>query len=198
MRIGLLSDIHCNAGALERALEQMDTCDAILCAGDLVYQFRFSNEVLELLERRQVLAIPGNHDKMILYTRGHPLLSSPQVDRRRLQFLADLPSNRELTIAGKRLAMFHGAPWDDVAGPIAHYIFPGDRRLLGMLGRVDADVVVLGHTHVPFCTRVGNMLVVNPGSCGEARDESQTGSYAILDTQTEDVQFFRVPLEGVA
>ena len=69
-------------------------------------------------------------------------------------------------------------------------------RLLGMLGRIDADIVVLGHTHVPFCTRVGNMLVVNPGSCGEARDESQTGSYAILDTKTEDVQFFRVPLEG--
>lgn len=196
MRIGLLSDIHCNANALERALAAMDTCDAILCAGDLVYQFRFSNDVLRLLEQRQVLAIPGNHDKTILHTRGHPLLSSPQVDSRRLEYLARLPSNRALTMDGKRVAMFHGAPWDDVAGPIAHYIFPGDRRLLGMLGRVEADIIILGHTHVPFCTRVGKTLVVNPGSCGEARDESQTGSYAVLDTKTEDVQFFRVPLEG--
>jgi putative phosphoesterase len=172
----------------------MRDCDAVLCAGDLLYQFRFSNDVLRLLDERGVLAILGNHDKTILHTRGHPLLTSPTVERSRLEYLAGLPSNRSLVFGNTRVAMFHGAPWDEVEGPIAHYIYPHDHTQMRALDEVGADIVVLGHTHVPFAARVGRTLVVNPGSCGEPRDETRTISYAVLDTESEHVEFFTLPL----
>src|SRR3990172_5995152 len=53
MRLGIISDVHCNHEALRIALERMGPVDELLCAGDAVYQFRFSNEVMRILRERQ-------------------------------------------------------------------------------------------------------------------------------------------------
>jgi len=66
VKLGLFSDIHCNVRGLERALQLLDDCDELLCAGGLLYQYRFSGEVLALLRQHRGHAIVGNHDKTIL------------------------------------------------------------------------------------------------------------------------------------
>ncbi|MEK6739155.1 MAG: metallophosphoesterase, partial [Planctomycetota bacterium] len=66
MRIGIVSDIHCNHEALRVALERMGGVDELLCAGDSVYQFRFSNEVMALLRERGARYILGNHEEVLL------------------------------------------------------------------------------------------------------------------------------------
>jgi putative phosphoesterase len=198
VKLGLLADIHCNLPGLERALELLEDCDELLCAGDLLYQFRFSNEVLELLKRRRVLCIVGNHDKTILYSAGHPLRGSPSIKPRNLKYLAGLPSELRLTLDGMRVAMFHGAPWDEVDGPNAHYIYPDDWHSLNRLASVEADVIVLGHTHMPFHRRVGQTLVVNPGSCGESRDGTGTLSCTMLDLEAGGLELRRFTLDPPA
>ena len=45
MRLGIVSDIHCNADALSLALERMGDVDELLCAGDAVFEYRFSFSV---------------------------------------------------------------------------------------------------------------------------------------------------------
>ena len=107
MKLGLFSDIHCNLGGLERALQLLDDCDELLCAGDLLYQYRFSGEVLALLREHRVHTIVGNHDKTILYTPSHPLRASPSVDPTELQFLAGLPNSLALELGGT-LSAEHG------------------------------------------------------------------------------------------
>ena len=52
MRIGIVSDIHGNARGLALALERMGTVDELLCAGDMVEEFRFSNKTVEILRDR--------------------------------------------------------------------------------------------------------------------------------------------------
>ena len=54
---------------------------------------------------------------------------------------------------------------------------------------------VLGHTHVPMAARKGRTLVVNPGSIGEGRgsDPERSVSYAVLDTDSEEVEIVRFP-----
>ena len=37
------------------------------------------------------------------------------------------------------------------------------------LEQINADVLLVGHSHVPFVRRVGDKLVVNPGSVGQPR-----------------------------
>jgi putative phosphoesterase len=194
VKIGLISDVHCNLEGLERALELLDDCDEVLCAGDLMYQYRFSNDVLALLQQREVRSILGNHDKTVLYSPGHPLRDSGTIDPFYLDYLAGLPSNLTIKRNGTRIAMFHGSPWDEVDGPNAQYIYAHDQRQLLRLAAVPADIVVLGHTHVPMDVRIGDMRIVNSGSCGESRDGTGTLSCMMLDAETGRLELRRFTL----
>ena len=196
MQIGLISDIHCNQPGLERALELLEDCEEILCAGDILYQYRFSNDVLALLRQRGVHAIVGNHDRVVLYSPAHPLRSSPSIDPLCLDYLATLPNELTIDLGGVRIAMFHGSPWDNAEANTANYIYPNDRRQLQRMTEVDADVIVLGHTHIAFSERVGDKLIVNPGSCGESRDGTNQLSCAVLDSATREVEFHRFRLSS--
>ncbi len=186
-----MSDIHCNLEGLQGALGELADCEELLCAGDLLYQYRFSTEVLSLLKDRGVRAIVGNHDRTILHTPAHPLRAS--VDPAALDYLATIPLTLSLELDGLRVAMFHGAPWDDPSSISATYIYPENQSDLCRVAHVDADVVVLGHTHRAFATRINSTLIVNPGSCGEPRDGTDLLSCAVLDTTDGQAEFRKWP-----
>lgn len=186
MRIGIISDVHCNHEALRIALDRIGQVDELLCAGDAVYQFRFSNEVMRLLRERGARYILGNHEEVLLGHWGERARSAAWVRRDELAYMAEQASRLETTIGGKRLVMVHGSPFE----PRNEYIYPNSRSL-SRLGEIDADYVVLGHTHYQIAERVGRVLVINPGSAGEARDARNAFqlSCAVLDTQTDEVTF---------
>tara|TARA_B100000405_G_C16322077_1_gene276912 strand:- start:253 stop:468 length:216 start_codon:yes stop_codon:yes gene_type:complete len=66
---------------------------------------------------------------------------------------------------------------------------------LERFGEADADFVLFGHTHQQVIHRAGNVLVVNPGSAGDARDpdNGRQLSCAILDTETEKARIIDYP-----
>ena len=76
----------------------------------------------------------------------------------------------------------------------ATYVYPHSGPL-ARFAEADADVVLYGHTHVQMVRRVGQVLVVNPGSAGDARDPTNGRrlSCAVLDTATEAVQVIDYP-----
>jgi len=119
------------------------------------------------------------------------------VDPFYLDYLAGLPSHLSFTFAGTRLAMFPGSPCADGKGEITHYIYPQDRQQLQRLADIPADVIVLGHTHVPFVHQNGGALVINPGSCSESRDGTLMLSCAMFDPDSGLVDFRRFSLDGV-
>jgi putative phosphoesterase len=166
VKIGLISDIHCNVEGLRAALDVLADCDEVVCAGDVMFQYRFSNELAALLESAGIRAVVGNHDKSILQLPNHPLRASPSVEPGRLAYLANLPEQLTFELAGMRILVAHGAPWDPPGAIEATYVYPHDTQRLGRMRHVEADVIVLGHTHVPMAERVANRLVINPGSCG--------------------------------
>jgi len=190
VRIGIISDVHCNHEALRIALDRMGQVDELLCAGDAVYQFRFSNEVMRLLRERGARCILGNHEEVLLGHWGERARSAEWVRRDELGYMSQQPSRLETTVDGKKLVMVHGSPFE----PRNEYIYPNSASL-SRLGEVDADYVVLGHTHYQMAERVGRVLVINPGSGGEARDARNAFqlSYAVLDTQTGEVTFEDFP-----
>ena len=181
MLLGVVSDIHCNIEALDAALAAMgDRVDDVLVAGDAVYEYRLSNEVVERVREIGAPYVLGNHELVLLSPAGAPARARPEVRASNLDFLATVPTRLELTIGGRRLLMVHGSPWE----PYNDYLYessPGWARCddddLG-------DILVLGHTHVPMAARKGRTLVVNPGSVSEPRgpDPDRRGSYAIVDT----------------
>jgi putative phosphoesterase len=92
--------------------------------------------------------------------------------------------------------MFHGSPWDDGAGRVTPYLYAQDRQQMERLAELTADVIVLGHTHVPFAHRQGRVLVINPGSCSEPRDGSTLACCAVIDSATLEPEFRRFPAPG--
>ena len=81
-RLAIVSDIHCNIAGLERALELMAPFDELWCAGDSVFQFRWSNEVVRLLRdsgakflgevgHRREITLPVNINPIPQLARAH-------------------------------------------------------------------------------------------------------------------------------
>ncbi|MBA4392209.1 MAG: metallophosphoesterase [Desulfobacca sp.] len=191
MKIGLIADIHANYAALKAVLDELNhQVDQILCAGDLTGYYTEPNRVIQTLLDRQVTFIIGNHDRYIDCPPQNPnalLAASIDLTRSliRPEFQARL--KREKTewhskTDGLRLSMFHGSPWD----PLEEYIYQ-DYSDFERFSEVQADVIILGHTHRPFIRWIGDLLIVNPGSCGQPRDGDRRASCAILDTITRQV-----------
>jgi putative phosphoesterase len=184
-KLGLIADIHGNADGLRWALTEMDDVDLIFCAGDAVYQYAFSNEVFDLMRKRDVVAIQGNHEAVILSEDGVRLRESGAIVAENMTYMEKMPIKLEAQINGRKLLMVHGSPWN----PLSEYIFPHSTRF-NEFHTIDADIVVLGHTHFPMVKKAGKTLVVNPGSCGDARENDAYGrawSLATLDLETGEV-----------
>ncbi len=190
MRVGIVSDIHCNAAGLARALELMGDIDELICLGDSIYEYRFSNEVVRLLQERAAQVILGNHEECFFGPQGARARARDGIDPLLAEWLASQPPRRALTIGGKRLLLVHSTPWE----PRGAYIYP-QSTLLERFAEAEADVVLYGHTHQQIVRRIGHVLVINPGSTGEARD-SRNGfllSCAVLDTASEAAQVIDFP-----
>ena len=186
MKLGIVADVHCNIEGLRLALELMGPVDELLCAGDALYQFRFSNDVIALLRERGARYILGNHERVLLGPWGEGARSSPNVQRELLDYAAGQPYQLETRVNGRKLVMVHGSPFD----PHDEYLYPNSPNL-GKLAQIEADFLILGHTHYHMAQQVGRTLVINPGSAGEPRDHRNGFrlSCAVLDTQSGEVTF---------
>jgi predicted phosphodiesterase len=127
---------------------------------------------------------------MLMSPAGQRARDAPQVRQANLDFVAAIPASMKTVVGGRRLLMVHGCPWP----PHDRYLNPGDAdfRHCGELG---ADILVMGHTHLPLCLRVGRTLVINPGSLGFSHDPGgyDLMSYALLDTASDEATLVRRP-----
>jgi putative phosphoesterase len=190
MRFGIVSDIHCNAAGLAEALRLMGDVDELICLGDSIWEYRFSNEVIAILKERGAHTILGNHEETFLGPQGERARARGGIDPTLFAWLAGRPHRLALDAGGKKLLLVHSTPWE----PRGAYIHPGD-ALLARFAEAEADFVLYGHTHAQVVRRFGRVLVINPGSSGDARD-SRNGrqlSCAVLDTASEEVQMIDFP-----
>lgn len=183
MQIGIVSDIHGNADGLRCALDRMGDVDELLCVGDIVEEFRFSNEAVAILRDRNARCVLGNHDIGLLGSHGERARAA--ADPELLTWLAAQPLDIVTTIEGHQVVMTHASP----CPPHTQYVLPSTPELK-RIREVEADLVVLGHTHRRMVHRVGRPLVVNPGSAGQARDprNGKRLSYAVVDITPHDIE----------
>jgi putative phosphoesterase len=190
VKLGIVSDLHCNIKGLNRALELMGEVDQILCLGDTIYEYRFSNEVISRLIEIGAHTIQGNHEETFLGPMGERARAREGIDPDLMHWLSERPHRMELECDGKTVLMVHSTPWE----PRGTYVYRHSPEL-ERFGEADAHFVLFGHTHQQVVHRAGDLLVVNPGSAGDARDpdNGRLLSCAILDTVTEDAQIIDFP-----
>jgi len=184
LKVGIVSDLHCNVAGLTQALDLMGDVDELICLGDSIWEYRFSNEIVRLLKERAAHTILGNHEEGFLGPQGARARQPEWIDRALLGWLAARPHCLELQLGGRKLLAVHSTPWE----PRGTYVYPHD-ILLERFGETGVDFVLYGHTHHQLVRRVGRVLVINPGSAGDARDNGNGRqlSCAVLDTVSEEV-----------
>lgn len=187
MKLAIVSDIHCNIGGLERGLELMAPFDELWCAGDSVFQFRWSNDVVAKLRDLGAFVVLGNHEETILGRDGERALSSPKVDQDLVAWMRQQPYRLERVVDGKKVMMTHGSPWE----PWKDYHYPHE-AIWGRTNELECDTLIVGHTHYKMAERFGRVLVINPGSAGDPRDHRNDFqlSVATWDTTSDEVIFY--------
>lgn len=197
MKLGIVSDVHCQDEHLKRTVLSMiaDGVDEILCAGDAHYEYRLSNEVAEIIQEHHIRYIQGNHEWVLMGPHGDGARSAPHVRKSNLDAIAQAPDEIRTKVNGKTLLMTHASPW----APKGYYLYAGD-PLFSRCDELDADYLIIGHTHVPMVERFGRTLVINPGSLTFSREPNAYGmlSYAILDTTTDEVTMMHPPKDPEA
>lgn len=90
--------------------------------------------VLERLEERGALAVSGNMDDYDVFDMA--------------------PQTRILKAESKKIAIIHG--WGSKDGLA--------QRILERFRSDSPDIIIFGHTHMPFWGRVNDVMMFNPGS----------------------------------
>ncbi len=186
--IAVISDIHSNLEALNKVLATIESRDIIIGAGDIVGCGAKPNECIDAFIKRNIRSVIGNYDLACIGGDGSEMnpIGSEAIDwtimnlsNASTRFLKKLPEKLEIEQAGKRIVVMHGSPMDH----INDYVFPwvSERVLDRYLDMTDADILILGHTHVPFVKKLGRKLIINPGSVGQPRDHRMEASHAIID-----------------
>lgn len=198
MILPVISDIHSNLDALEMVLEKIDS-DRIMCCGDIVGYYTQPNECIEKLKGLKIISVTGNHDLACITgdTSGFNPYAKEAIDWTRkvikdknIEFLCNLKRKIRLKIDNVNIMVVHGSPRD----PINEYIFPStpDSTLKSFLESENVDILIMGHTHIPFIKKFEDKLIFNPGSVGQPRDGDNRASFAFLDVPTKEVKIYRI------
>lgn len=221
MRIALLADIHANRPAFEACLAgaQRHGAHCFALVGDYVGYGADPawavTTVMDLVGRGAV-AVLGNHDSAvnrddkrlnveariaIEWTRG-------QLDGVQRRFLDSLP----LTAEAADLLYVHASA--DRPERWTYVLDAGDAA--ASLAATQARIVLCGHVHAPTlyslsATGMLSTFMPNPGiavpllpghrwlavlgSVGQPRDGNPAAAYALLDTDSDELTYHRVPYD---
>ncbi|MEW6663553.1 MAG: metallophosphoesterase family protein [Bacillota bacterium] len=215
MRLAVISDIHSNLHALQAVLDDINRrkVEQIVCAGDLVGYGAYPNQVIELLREREVPCVLGNYDDGVANYRISCGCDYPDEKAQRLgeasllwtkehtapankDFLRQLPMEWHAEIGGERLLVVHGSP-----RRLNEYLFQ-DLSLevwQEVLFGLETEVLVCGHTHLPYIRRFGSKIVINAGSVGKPKHGDPAAVYALLSWEPVfQVDFIKVAYDHEA
>ena len=193
MRIIIFSDVHANLEALSALHAVEKPPDALFFLGDIVGYGPDPAPCLGWVRAYATHIVRGDHDHatatgadfasreeyrdLAMATREHTLRQLRPAD---LAYLASLPTTAQVELGGAKFFLAHGTPREPLTRAF-DFSMMAENKLREELDGIDADVILLGHTHVPAIRRVGNAHLVNPGSLGQPRHGLPSATYAVWE-----------------
>lgn len=212
MRVAVFSDVHGNVLALDAVMQAArdEGIDRFWCIGDLVAHGPRPVEVVARLREVSDLAcVRGNTDRYVL--TGDVSGMIPPINRPRspeefrvladaresfawtrgclvgsghVEWLAGLPPEHRVTLPdGSRVLLVHASPGRD-DGPGLSLEHSDAELVAAGFTTSEADLVFVGHTHVPGERHVAGCHVVNPGSVSLPRQPDNQARWAVLEATT--------------
>jgi predicted phosphodiesterase len=183
MRFLCISDIHGNAAALRRVLEDAEArvFHQLVVCGDSLFPGPAPLETWKILIERRALCVQGLSDRALYEVNPSKLKAATPEQRARIQRLQEvqrelgelivarlgkLPTSARLPLeSGEEAVIVHGSPADPTEAMCADM---EDAELSALMGDDPADIVICGASHVPFGRQLGDVKIVNVGSVGES------------------------------
>ena len=201
MKIVIVSDIHGNYDALSALPESYDE---LWLLGDLVNYGPQPGEVVNFVKDKAFLAVRGNHDQCIGYgddprcstafrdmAQATRRYSSAIVSVAQKQYLRSLPQCAEAKRAHTRFFLCHATPSDF----LYEYRSAESNTWLDDCVQLRADVILVGHTHMPFIRSFDRQVLVNPGSLGQPKTGNWEACYAVWEDGQVSLRTFPYPIE---
>jgi predicted phosphodiesterase len=137
------------------------------------------DKVVKLLKGKKFKK-PGKAEKRIMYTHTAEVLTSAN-----RSMLKNLTKKEKVIISGREIAMFHGSPEKHT-----EFLFPDTpNECFELLARnSSADIIITGHSHMPFHKIINSTHFINPGSVGRMFDGIPQASFAVLQLSKKKVQ----------
>lgn len=198
MRFAVIGDIHGNIYALEAVYEDIKNknIDFVISTGDLVGYMMYPNEVIEFLKKNKIASIQGNHDKFI--AKGNKIqdisiFSQEEVQKNaseiytnyvlkdeNREFLKNLPEEIRIRKNNFNFLIVHGSP-----RKIDEYLYENGENLLEITKDFSENVIISGHTHIPYVKKVEDKYFINAGSVGKPKHGNPKSTYVIVDLDEE-------------
>jgi predicted phosphodiesterase len=185
--------------------------ERMLCTGDVIAYGADPHATLTLLREAGIATLRGNCEESLAQEAGdcgcgfapgsvcdrlaaawftHAQRHVDAADRR---WMAALPPRIDLLMAGRRIALVHGAP-----SRINRFVFAStpEGEIAAEIARSGAEGVIAGHCGLPFTRRLGRTLWHNTGAIGlPANDGTPRGWFSLLTPRGEGIDIRTLPLD---
>ncbi len=200
MRLAILSDIHGNNEALEKVVLDIEKndIDGVVFLGDLVMKGPNPMEVYESLKKlKPICWLKGNTDLWLSDTRTENESSCrdlgeielyrnfclERITSNSIDFILNCPEKQSVNIGKINMLCVHGSPRSIVE------VLSPSMNLEEVFEDLEEDIILCGHSHIPFLKKVGKKILFNPGSVGSPYDGNPSASYGVMEIKNDEVYF---------
>ena len=213
MKFAIFGDIHGNLEALKSAYRaaRNASVDKIYHLGDVGGYAPFVNEVVDFLVEHAIEGVQGNYDETVGHDREHcgcKYEDALQADmasrgfewtkrhasRKSKEYMKSLPSEIRITVDDKKIIIFHASPKKN---NLYWYEDRPEKFFREMADKVDADILIYGHTHRPYRKDIAGKTFINAGSVGKPKDGDIRACVTLVEITGSKVktEFLRVPYD---
>ncbi len=213
MKFAVFGDIHGNLEALKVAYKAARDAGAerVYHLGDLGGYAPFVNEVADFLIEYGIEGVQGNYDDAVANEREHcgckaedPVQeemagrsfewTKKHATHKAREYLKALPFSISFGTGERKIFLFHATPGKN--NLYWHEDRP-EKFFKEMADKVDADVLIYGHTHKPYRKDIGGRVFINAGSVGKPKDGDTRACVTMVEITGEKVEseFIRVPYD---
>ena len=109
-------------------------------------------------------------------------------------FRSKLPFEIQFSVDGKKVIIFHATPGKN---NLYWYEDRPEKFFREMAEKVNADVLIYGHTHRPYRKDLYGKIFINAGSVGKPKDGDTRACVTLVEITGGDVktEFVRVPYD---
>lgn len=200
MKIVIISDIHGNYDALRALPEEYDE---LWVLGDLLNYGPEPREVVAEIMDKASVVVRGNHDDAVVSSEpaawkgrwrvtaeATKQFTASVLSEQQKAFIQSLPLHTKVERQGTTFFLIHATPSD----PLYGHHSPESDEWARELEAAATNVLLVGHSHVPFMRTVGDAVVLNPGSIGQPRNGDTRASYAVWHDGQFELKTYTYPV----